>query len=318
MRLATFLLAIAPLVPFAALLPLLSGCHPSGAPAPLTMEATAGPLKVATTFYPTTYFASRIGGDLIEVVCPLPRGEDPASWSPSDEALSLYQQVDLVILNGAGFEKWLATASMPLARVVDCNADLSDRWLQREETTHSHGPEGVASLEGVDGHTWLDPEMAILQSRQIHRALQRRLPTARALLAENLRLLEQDLMEIDNRLQAISAPGAAPLLLASAPVYRYLARSARWQLVSLDLDAKGSLAGTTRLAIEEALQKHPARVILWPSPPAQEMVEKLEQTHGVRSVLFSPCQGDPGPGEDYLTVMEANIDRLGRALKTDR
>src|SRR5262245_38391727 len=38
--------------------------------------------EVWTTFYPTTYFAKRIAGDTVKVVCPLPESEDPAFWKP--------------------------------------------------------------------------------------------------------------------------------------------------------------------------------------------------------------------------------------------
>ena len=50
-----------------------------------------GPPVVYTTFYPTTYFAQRIGGDLVKVVCPLPEGEDAIFWQPDDETLAALQ-----------------------------------------------------------------------------------------------------------------------------------------------------------------------------------------------------------------------------------
>ena len=41
---------------------------------------------------------------------------------PSDELLAAYQRADLIVLNGAGFAKWVAGASLPPSRVVDTAA----------------------------------------------------------------------------------------------------------------------------------------------------------------------------------------------------
>ena len=45
----------------------------------------SGKLSVITTFYPTQYFAQRIGGDLIDVTCPVPADEDPIFGCPTPE-----------------------------------------------------------------------------------------------------------------------------------------------------------------------------------------------------------------------------------------
>lgn len=303
---------------FAVSLLLLVGCFPAPSTPTTRPAAVAGPLLVATSFYPTSYFATRIGSDLIEVVCPLPEGQDPASWQPSDEALSIFQEADLVILNGAGFEGWAATASLPVGRVVNSSNVFSSRWLQKEGMTHSHGPEGVPSGEALDGHTWLDPELAILQAREIHQALLRKLPGDRALLAGNLLSLERDLMLLDEKLHSLPTSSENLSIIAAAPVYRYLAGNQSWKLISLDLDRQAPMVGASRLQVERAVQTASGRVLLWPRLPSAQMVEELRQAFGVHCVFFSPCAVDPGPQGDYISVMEANIEGLRFALEEGR
>jgi zinc transport system substrate-binding protein len=59
---------------------------------------------IYTTSYPLYHFASVIGGDALEVVFPAPPDVDPAYWKPGVDVLLAYQQADLILLNGAGFE----------------------------------------------------------------------------------------------------------------------------------------------------------------------------------------------------------------------
>lgn len=68
---------------------------------------SGGKPVVFTTFYPTTYFAQRIAGEFAEVVCPLPEGADPIFGHPEADQVLTYQAADLVIVNGASFEKWV-------------------------------------------------------------------------------------------------------------------------------------------------------------------------------------------------------------------
>ena len=92
------------------------GCSPSKKdtdnPEPLESDI------IVTSFYPTTYFAERISGGLVPVVCLLPEDEDPIYWKPSSDAIVQFQAASLVILNGAEFEKWPNFVSLPLLSLI--------------------------------------------------------------------------------------------------------------------------------------------------------------------------------------------------------
>ena len=78
-------------------LSLVGGCNSE--PPPTTQAVDSGPITVATTFYPTTYFAQRIAGDLARVTCPVPAGADPIFWQPTAEDIGAFQSADLIVLN---------------------------------------------------------------------------------------------------------------------------------------------------------------------------------------------------------------------------
>ena len=95
-------------------------CGPSESPVAGTEKSPPGEkLSVYTVNYPLAYFAERIGGDLVEVSFPAPADADPANWSPDAGTVAAYQAADLILLNGAGYARWTARASLPLSTLVD-------------------------------------------------------------------------------------------------------------------------------------------------------------------------------------------------------
>lgn len=288
----------------------------SGTPAS-TPNAPAPPL-VMTTFYPTTYFASRIAGDKARVECPVPTDADPIFWQPSDADLTRYQSADLIIINGASFEKWVEHAVLPRTKVLDSCAAIEEPFITFATTTHSHGPEGEHTHEGIDGHTWVDPITAMQQARAIHAGLVRFLPNDRAVLDANLESLLEDLASIDGRWKSLAPRLREATLLASHPAYNYAARRYGLDISNLDLDPGSPLDADAMHDIEHALEGASAgavRVLLWEGRPLPETVERLEREHAIRSVWVSPGEShDPAAGADFLGVMRANLDRLEAAL----
>ena len=122
----------------------------------------AEPLTVFTVNYPLAYFAERIGGDHVAVTFPSPAEGDPAFWNPDGDTIARYQAADLVLLNGAGYAKWAARASLRVSRTVDTSRGFEQAWIELEDVTaHTHGPEGEHSHSGLRLH-----DVARSRSRQ--------------------------------------------------------------------------------------------------------------------------------------------------------
>jgi zinc transport system substrate-binding protein len=289
----------------------LLGC--SNTETPQQQDKTS---EICTTFYPTTYFTERIVGELASVACPLPSGADPITWMPDAKAIAAYQQADLIIINGAGFEKWVAKVSLPPSRLVDTAAPLADTFVKfTDSITHSHGPAGQHDHTGVDGHTWLDPQNAKIQAAEILKALVRLLPSHADKLTANHTALAGDLDAIDASLTKLQGS----TLLASHPAYNYLARRYKWNITSLDLDPSASPSDETIAGIRKQLEqiKPRPKIILWEENPANTAAERLKKDLGLVSVVFSPCEHAPSPAGDYLSVMHDNIRTLHAALSSE-
>jgi len=293
---------------------ILTGCSNTEIPPPPRVP------EVCTTFYPTTYFTQRIAGELVKITCPLPAGEDPITWMPDTNAIAAYQRADLVVINGADFEKWVAKVSLPPSKLVDTTRPLVGELVKFTTViTHSHGPGGQHDHVGIDGHTWLDPRNAKIQAAEIHNALAHLLPNHANTLAANHAVLVADLDALDASLVELSAELKGRRLLASHPAYNYLAKRYKWNITNLDLDPETAPSDETIDDIRKQLRQiYPRpRIILWEGKPIQAAAERLKKDLGLVSVVFSPCEQSPNQPGDYLSVMRNNIKQLHATLSSE-
>ncbi len=266
-------------------------------------------LVIFTVNYPLTYFAERVGGRIVEVHFPAPADEDPAFWSPDAETIAAYQAADLILLNGAGYARWVDRAALPSSRIVNTSVGLADRLLPLEGTvTHSHGPEGEHEHGGFAFTTWLDPGLAIDQVRAIEAAIALRRPEHEAEISRRAADLEDDLVDLDSRLAAAAKTLDREPLLFSHPVYQYLIR--RYDLNAIELHWEPDQAPDQSAwdHLDEVLEGHRARWMLWESAPLDVTVRGLDQ-RDVAALVFNPCGNRPAEG-DYLTAMGENAASL--------
>jgi len=302
MRLASSLAAVQLIV--------LGACGGAGPdPGVPVADEAAGRLVVYTVNEPLSYFARRLGGDRVEVIFPAPADEDPAYWSPGTESIMAYQQADLILLNGAGYARWVERATLPSSKLVDTTAGVRDRLLELTGTvTHSHGPEGEHEHHGWVFTTWLDPTLAMDQARAVAAALSDRLPEGAASIADNLTALEADLTALDARLAAAAEMIDDEPLIFSHPVYQYLI--ARYGLHGSQIHWKPDVEPDDGAwsELDHLLDRHRAAWMIWEAEPLSQTVEALDQ-RGVSSVVVSPCANTPPEG-DWMTVMHANAETL--------
>jgi zinc transport system substrate-binding protein len=282
-------------------------------PTPAGAAADEGRPVVIAANYPLYFFAGELAGDSIDLRFPAIEG-DPALWVPDGGQAAELQAADLVLLNGAGYESWLAFVTVPQDRLLDTTAGLEARLLPLEEATvHQHGPEGEHSHAGTAFTTWLDSELAAEQARAIAGALSELRPQQAADIAGRLAELEQRLAQFDRDLQqAFDGLQGAPVIF-SHPVYQYLqhryginGRSLHWE--------PGEVPGVKAwLDFQNLLREHPATLLIWEAEPLVETAGKLRES-GVESVVFDTAANRPAQG-GYFDVMASNLSAL-RSIKS--
>jgi zinc transport system substrate-binding protein len=304
------------------LLLLIAGCKPASEsppaadPQPGTPAAAvpqSGKPQVYTANYPLKYFAERLGGSAINVLFPAPADEDPAFWNPDDETIAKYQAANLILMNGASYSKWVDNTTLPDDKVVNTSSAFSKDFIEiQDATTHSHGPGGEHSHSGTAFTTWLDPQQAILQAQEVSTALQALLPAEAKSVQQRFEELKKELETLDNRLLAVSKRiGSAPLV-ASHPVYQYLARRYSLNLRSVHWEPETVPNNKEMENLVRLLSGHPAKWMIWEGTPAARSVDRLAIV-GIQSLVFDPCGNTPESG-DFMTVMNANVEALEKAF----
>lgn len=278
---------------------------------------------VATTFYPTTYMARRIAGGRVRVECPLPAETDPLVWQPDESAIKLFRSARLVVLNGASMERWTSTVALPSSRVVESAKSFQAEFLRYPGVTHTHGSGGTHSHEGVDAHTWLDPVNAQMQAAEIYKAMSSTWSEHGQAFKEGLDGLLSDFKALDARWKSLAPRCAGVVLLANHPAYGYWARRYGLKITTIDMPPDAEPVAEQYAAVGKARAEHAGArlVMLFEEEPLPATREKLSKEFGVSVAVFSPCEVDPAQGSssgspvpDFLSIMNANVDRLSSVL----
>jgi zinc transport system substrate-binding protein len=280
----------------------------------LHSSMAAEKLTVYVVNYPLQFFAERIGGEHVNVVFPAPADVDPAYWMPDTPTIAAYQQADLILLNGAGYARWVNKATLPRFRMVITSAGFKEQYLETAEIpTHSHGSEGEHAHESLAFTTWIDFSYAAKQAKAIAEALSRKRTDLRQIFQKNYAALEKDLIALDKTIKEVVSNNRARPLVVSHPVYDYFAHGYGLNIRSVHWEPDDILTNEQMMELNSILKEHPAKWMIWEGEPVQASVDKLK-TLGIDSLVFDPCGNVPQQG-DFLTIMRQNVENLKPAFQ---
>ncbi|MEE9449489.1 MAG: metal ABC transporter substrate-binding protein [Ignavibacteriaceae bacterium] len=273
--------------------------------------------KVISVNYSLHYFAQRIGGELVDVQYPVPAGVDPAYWVPTAEDIILYQDADVILLNGAGYAKWVEKVSLPPSKMINTSFLFKQNYIALDEgQTHSHGPEGEHEHKGFAFTTWLDFKNAIIQAQEVYKALSNLLPESEQTFGSNFQSLKNDLDNLNKNMKDAAIKFEGEILFASHPVYQYLSagynmniRSFHWEPDQLPDDMMWE-------EFEKAFASTKTALMLWEDTPLSEVNDRLIN-YSIKPIVFNPCGNKPKEG-DFISVMKKNIDLLNSSSKISK
>ncbi len=285
------------------------------------ISGSAAPLQVIASVSPLAWISSELAMELGEVVALMPAGADPARWTPDDATLSALAAADLIILNGANLEGWARRYSLPIVKSVEVARACRDQWLHYPDVvTHSHGPEGSSSYEGIAGHTWLDPDLLLLQGEKIRDRLIQQLPDHRAEVEQRWKTLATQLEALGKRMSQLASTHPKLPVLTSGPFWVYPAAKMGWSTQRIDLDAQGQWNDGLAADLKQLQASTGARILLWDQLPAEELVEEIFGQTGLISVVWPVADSLGQEHRRYLEIQQQAMDRLEAALSgtTDR
>ena len=268
-------------------------------------------LQVAVVNYPLYYFTRRIGGETLDVFFPEIDG-DPAFWHPDIRAIMRLQEVDLIFLNGADYAHWLPQVTLPESRIVNTSGSFKNRYiLSKTVITHSHGPEGMHSHQGLVFTTWLDFNQAVDQAEAIKNTLISKVPAEAPVFENNFSELKKDLQQLDSAMMNVGKSLKNQNVYVSHPVYDYWARRYGIHIISEHWEPDQVPDEMQWKHFQHQLDSAKSTIMIWESDP-QDSVKSRLSALGVKTYVFDPCANTPKEG-DFLGEMKKNIVNLRRA-----
>ncbi len=270
-------------------------------------DANKKPVIVVSN-YPLFYFTVRLVPE-VDVQFPAEDSDDPSYWKPNIDDISIMQNADLIILNGAGYEKWLSTISVPTTKIINSLKGLDEQLIKIDDkVTHSHGLEGEHEHSETAFTTWLDFKLSIKQAEAIKDALILIIPSNKGEIEQNFLLLKFDLNLLDTKMHAAASNLEDKTLYASHPVYQYLSKAYHLNIISEHWEPDEIPSEEMWSGLSDKLENDPSDIMLWEDKPLPEIEKKLNEL-GLRIAVFNPCANKPETG-DFLSVMNSNIEGL--------
>ena len=245
------------------------------------------PRSVVAAFYPLAFAAEQLGGPSRRVSNLTPAGAEPHDLELSPDDVATVKSAGAVLLMGHGFQPQLERIAPDAARLLDTPG------LNRV---------------GKDAHVWLDP----LRYATLVRAIARQLHADPAPLVARLRTLDREyrtgLAHCERR-----------DLVTNHAAFGYLARRYGLNQVAvegLSPDAEPAPRDLARVA--RLVREHGATTVFSETLASPRVARTLGRETGATTAVLDPLEGlKPSAlarGEDYVTVMRANLAAIRKAL----
>jgi zinc transport system substrate-binding protein len=259
-------------------------------------EGTArGRISVAAAFYPLAYAAEQIGGNQVDVRNLTPPGAEPHDVELSARDVGRIRAADVVLYLGSGFQPGFE-------RAVD-GADGKKVDLLGQQTM-------ISAEEGVDPHVWLDPVRYAYQARLIGDALGR---------PEGAKPFGARLLKLDAEFERGLARCDRREIVTSHAAFGYLAHRYRLEQIALTggtPEAEPTARDLERLV--EQVERSDATTIFFETLVSPRLAETVARETAAETAVLNPLEGltedEIAAGEDYFTVMRANLATLRQAL----
>lgn len=299
----------------------VSGCGKQS-----NVQIVEGKVNVVTTFYPLYDFTKAIGGEHVNVINLVPAGVEPHEWSPKSRDLTNMTKAEMFVYNGAGFEGWvddfLASKKKDSKQVV-VEASSGIKLLDAaEEDGHEEKEKGHdhENESGVDPHIWVSPKSARTMAESIKNGLVQADPAHKADYETNYSKFAQQLTALDNKFTESLSKAAKKEIVVSHQAFGYLARDyGLTQMPIMGLSPDAEPTAQDMMEINKFVKEHQVKVIFFEELVSDKLAKTLANDAKIGTEVLNPLEGltddQVKAGENYITVMEKNLQKLLKALQ---
>jgi len=271
----------------------------------------SGRLKVVAGFYPLAEAAIKVGGGLVEVQNLTPPGVEPHDLELTPQSIADIQGADVVLFLGGGFAPAVEEAVPDAQGIV---IDLLDQ-MPLQPGVPEEGQQGSAT----DPHVWLDPVLYRRIVDAVGRALGQAEPESASTFQSNAEYFGAELAQLDRDYRVGLSGCNRDVIVTSHAAFGYL--SDRYGLTQEEISGLSPEAepSAQRLAeLADLVRRDGVTTIFTEELVSPKVAETLADEVGVSTAVLNPLEGltteEVSAGEDYVSVMRANLRTLQTAL----
>jgi zinc transport system substrate-binding protein len=256
-------------------------------------SSSSGKKQVVAAFYPLAFAAEAIGGRSVEVTNLTPPGVEPHDLEAKPSDVEKIESADLVLLLGHGFQPQLEDA-----------AGHSDKVLLLLDTP------GLHRFDNGDPHVWLDPARFALIVKRIGGALHDPETTARLVV---------QLRALDGEYRSGLAHCARHEIVTSHEAFGYLAQRYGLQQIGITgLSPEAEPKPQDLQHVIDVVRKTHATTVFFETLLSPRIADTVAGETHTKTAVLNPIEGltpaQAGQGEDYFSLMRANLSALRKAL----
>jgi zinc transport system substrate-binding protein len=271
-----------------------------------------GTTSVVASFYPLEEAVSQVGGDLVTVENLTPPGVEPHDLELAPDDIETIATADVVVYLGGGFQPAVEDALAETDDAVLVNA------LDSVDTVPAPPGEAEEGLT-VDPHVWLDPARFEQVVEEVAGALSEADPANEATYGSNAEAYVAELATLDEEFRTGLSDCERTTIVTSHEAFGYLADS--YGLTEVPIAGLSPEAEPDAQQIAELLdlvEQQGVTTIFAEELVSPKVAETLANEAGIEVDVLDPLESltdeQVEAGEDYVSVMRENLDRLRAAL----
>lgn len=285
---------------------LISACSPTGA----RLSPPEADVLASTTFLAD--IAQNVAGDRLQVKSLLPAGADPHSYEPIPQDLAEIADSMLIILNGAGYERFLGNVLENAGgerTVIEASAGLD----VREDAGGGHG---------IDPHLWLDPNLVVSYVENIREGFITIDPEGADVYRSNASVYIDQLQELDTwtSQQVASIPPEQRMLVTNHESLGYFAERYGFEMVGTvvpGFSSESAPSAQQMAALIDQIKASGAPAVFLDAGDAPTLAQQIASETGVTVItdLYIESLTDGPPADTYIHMIQHNVTRIVEGLK---
>jgi zinc transport system substrate-binding protein len=294
---------------------LLTGCSDDGT------ASDGEQVTVVASFYPLAFIAEAVGGDDVAVTDLTPAGAEPHDLELTPDQVDEILDADVAVVMGNGFQP--AVEETAEDRDGETLLVLGALPIDAEgKVVEEEGGEGEPPAEEdvLDPHVWLDPLLMSEMTVAVTDALIEADPDHADTYERRARELERRLYVLHAEFEGGLSDCERDTIVTAHDAFGYLADRyalAQEPIAGISPDEEPS---PERLAeLSDLAEDLGVTTIFTESLVSPEIAETLaREAGGLETAVLNPLEGlteeEIAAGDDYVSVMEANLEELRAAL----